>query len=181
MISVLPTEIKQQLSYSKKNVVLRKYLILVVVIVAALLATIGGALWYANRQISNLQATLLEQQSQRASYKDTEANIQALQANLGLIEKIFNQKTEFSQVLGDIASVLPAGTYINSVELTGDDKKPVQLLITASSLTEAGLVRNALLQSDRISTADIQSITQNEGSSSYTVDIIIAFKEGQAR
>ncbi len=181
MINILPTEVKEELEYSKKNVRVRNYLFLALLVFILLIAAIGAAYWYGGKQINSLRATLSDRQTQRALYKDTESKVQTLQSNLGLIEKLLNQKTQFSDLLNDIAAVLPSGTYINAINLTGDDKKPVQILVTASSLNQAGLVRNALLKSERISVVDIQSITQKEDSPEYTVDLIVAFKEGQAR
>jgi len=181
MINILPTDVKEQLEYSKKNVKVRNYLLLTLLIATLLATTIGAAYWYAGLQINTLQSTLADRQTQRSAYKDTEIKVQTLQSNLGLIEKLLNQKTQFSDLLSDVAAVLPSGTYINSIDLTGDDKKPVQILVSAASLNQAGSVRNALLQSDRISVIDIQSITQKEDSSEYIVDLVVAFKEGRAR
>lgn len=181
MINILPTDVKEQLEYSKKNVKARNYLLLLITIAFLLTVTLAAAYWYSGVQISNLKITLADRLTQREAYKDTENKVQTLQSNLALIEKLLNQKTQFSDLLSDLAAVLPSGTYINSINLTGDDKKPVQILVSAGSLNQAGSVKNALLQSDRISIVDIQSINQKEDSSEYTVDLIVAFKEGQAR
>jgi Tfp pilus assembly protein PilN len=181
MINILPTHVKEQLSYSKHNVKLRRYVMLTLVMVLTLSGVLFLGYRYANNQTVDLQKNLVEQQKQRGAFKDTEAKVQSLQSNISLIEKLFTQQTKFSVLINDLAAVLPAGTYINNLTLTGDDKKPLKLLVTANNFATAGLVRNALLQSSRISTVDIQSISQKDGSSEYVVDLIIAFKEGKAR
>ena len=180
-INLLPPQIKEQLAYSKRNIHLRRYVVLLALVAVSLASLIAGVYWYSGQQVDRLSQTLSDRQKQRSAYKDTEAKLQSLQSSVGLIEKLFTEKTQFSSVLGDLAAVLPSGTYIDSISLTGDDKKPLKLLVTADTLTQAGLVRNALLESTRISDIDIQSINKDEATNKYAVDLVIAFKEGQAR
>lgn len=181
MISILPTNVKEQMLYSRRNVMLRRYLLMLMAVALALSLLIIGAQWYANKQSNQLQQNLTDKQAQRKAFAATEIKVKSLQASLSLIEKLFSQKTQFSALLEDLAKVLPAGTYLNNISLTGDEKNPVDVSIAASSLTRAGLVHNALLQSPRIATADIENIAKDEQAGKYIVKLIIAFAEGQAR
>lgn len=181
VINLLPPQIKEQLAYSRRNLQLRRYVLLLTAVAALLAMLIASVSWYSGQQVERLSQVLGDRQKQRSAYKDTEAKLQSLQSSVALIEKLFTEKTQFSEVLGDFAAVLPSGTYIDSISLTGDDKKPLKLLVTADSLTQAGLVRNALLESPRISGIDIQSINKDEATNKYEVDLVIGFKEGQAR
>lgn len=181
MINILPPDLKQQIGYSKRNLVLAHYLTLVITVAIGLSLAVGGSYWYAKRQINQLNHSLADRQKQRAAYKDTAANVATLQANLGSIEKLYNEKTQYSAVLADFAAVLPGGSYISAVTLTGDDTKPLELIISADSINTAGLVRNGLLKSARLKSVDVQSITKDEKTGRFTVDLVAAFKEGQAR
>ena len=180
-VNILPPQLKSQLSYSRRNVVVVHYIILVLLVAGGLSLILVGGSWYASRQINRLNQTLADRQKQRAAYKDTEANVKTLQANLSAIEKLFNEKTTYSAVLADFAAVLPPGSYLNKVTLNGDDKKPLELLVTADSFNTAGLVRNSLLKSPRLKSVDVQSINKDDKTGDFTVSLIAAFKEGQAR
>ena len=181
MINILPPELKSQLNYSRRNAVLIKYLSWALLTGTLLFGLIGAGLWYANRQIADYQQTLAARQSQRSDYQSTETNVQSLQANLGLIEKLLNEKTHYSKLLADLASALPTGAYITHMSLTGDDKKPLELLVNVDSFNRAAEVRNGLISSSRIKSADIQTISENEEGSGFIVALVAAFEEGQAR
>jgi len=183
MINLLPPSRKRQIRYAKLNIKLLRYIFVSLVIALLLTALIGISFRQASSQAQKLQQNLSDRQAQRGQYQDTEAKVKTLQANLATIEKLFNNKTEFSSLLQDLAAVLPADAYINKITLTGDDKKPVQLLITVNSLDTAGILRNALLKSQRIASVDIQSVNLNPdpNNPNYSVDTVIAFKPGGAR
>ncbi|MBI4101049.1 hypothetical protein HY441_01070 [Candidatus Microgenomates bacterium] len=181
MINILPPDIKQQINYSKRNVRLLRYLLLSALVLGLVLVLVGGSYIYANRQIKQLEKTLATRQQERQDYKDIEAKVQTLQSNLGLIEKLFTEKTKFSVLLNDLSAVLPDGSYINEITLTGDDKKPLEMIVTVDSFNKAAETRNALIQSARIKSADIQTITKNDAGSGFSVEIVAAFESGQAR
>lgn len=181
MINLLPPKDKEQIKYGKLNVVLRHYIIIAVVIIGSLLVLSLASYVYADIQMTRLQSSLKERQQQRAQFNSVEQKVQTLQSNLRLIEKLFNNKTEYSAVLQDIAASLPVGAYINKVSLTGKDNEPVQLMISVNSLDTAGTLHNALLKSSRIKSADIQSVNKNSNNDGYTVDVVIAFKDGGSR
>ncbi|MBI3983674.1 PilN domain-containing protein [Candidatus Microgenomates bacterium] len=181
MINILPTDIKQQLNYAKRNARLVRYLMLGVMLAVLLGALFLSSFWYADRQIGRLRATLDSQRQQRETYQATEDKVKAFQGNLGLIEKLLAEKTVYSQLLKDLAAVLPAGSYINHLTLTGDDTKPLELLVTVSSFNRAAELRNSLIKSPRFVSADIQSISQNEENNLYSVSIVAAFDKGQSR
>ena len=181
MINVLPPELKQQVKYSKRNIILLRHLLLTLSASALIAAIIFLSLWYSSRQITSLQTSLQERQQERESYKDTETKVQALQSSLNLIDKLLTERTEYSAVLGDLAAVLPTGSYISSMTLTGEDDKPMQMIVFADSINTAGLIRNSLLTSPRINSADIQSITRDDENNVFSVDIIVAFEKGQAQ
>lgn len=181
MINILPPQLKQQVRYSKRNVLLLRYLMTALGASTLLAIVIITSLWFSSRQISSLKTSLQERQQERASYKDTETKVQSLQSSLNLIDKLLTERTEYSGVLGDLASVLPSGAYISSMTLTGEDDKPMQIIVFADSINTAGLIRNSLLTSPRINSADIQSITRDDENNVFSVDIIVAFEKGQAQ
>lgn len=181
MINVLPPEVKSQLNYAKRNSRLLRYVSLTGLVLLALSALLGTGFWYADRQINSYQQSLAIKQTERQSHAETEAKIESLQANLNLIDKLLTEKTRYSILLNDLAAVLPDNSYITHLTLTGDDKEPLEISVATDSFNRAAEVRNGLISSKRIKSADIQNVSENEDGEGYNAVIIAAFEPGQAR
>lgn len=179
MINILPPEVKEQLQYSRYNSVLLRYAVLLFMVVGLLAATLWITHIYADRQIDDYRAVLNEREEELKRFDSLQDEVELLDKRLTTISKLYRQQTRFSALLRDMAAVLPQGTYINSIVLTGEADQPVQLLITANSFSQAGVIKNALATSDRIESVDIQSISQ--GSDGYSVSVVMAFSEDGAR
>lgn len=178
MINLLPPKLKEEIEASKINVVLRHYIIIALIFFGLLFGLMIGSYAYANKQIAHLNNSLENRQEQKKQYSDTETKVKTLQKNISLIEKLFTNKTEFSGLLQDLASFMPSGSYIKKVSLTGDEKKPVELLIFVDSPEKAGILRNALNASGRVKGVDVQSVSKNSDNVGYVAEIVLAFEPG---
>jgi hypothetical protein len=69
---------------------------------------------------------------------------------------------------------------IDSMTLTGDDKAPMQIAVTAQTYASALAFRNALVTSLRIAQADLETITSNTNGT-FQTNVVVAFKPGQAK
>lgn len=181
MINLLPPEIKEQVRFSKFNVVLRRYAILTLAASLALIGTIWATQMYASTQISELETNLTERRSELTDYQQLENRVSALDSRLNTISRLYDQQTRFSALLEDLAAVLPSGAFINSIVLTGEADQPVQISISTSSFAQAGTINAALSSSERIESVDIQSITAAGDTGRYSVNVVLAFSEGGAR
>lgn len=181
MINILPTETKSELRYARLNSLLLKHLIVTFTAGLLLIMLISGARWYANHQLKDYQAEISARQSQLSSFKADEQKIAQLQANLGLIDKLLTGRTQYSELLDDLADNLPPQAYLTQLTLTGDDTKPLEIKVNTDSFNRAAEVRNGLLRSKRIQSADIQNVSRNEEGGGYTLVLVLAFAPGGAR
>lgn len=175
MISILPPEIKKQIAYSQRNVVARRYLIIL-----GLIALItGSALFvihrYADQQIAGYEASLQEVNEKTKQYQELEDSVNMLNEQTQTVKTLLDQRPQFSILLTDLAQVLPSGSYLNGISLSQETDKPLELLITVPSRNQAVQLKKALLQSPRIGAADIQSINKSTTSSEVNVSVVIAF------
>lgn len=129
---------------------------------------------YANSQTQTLNSLLEEKKTAADSFSEVESKAARLQTDISAVKNLLDDQTKFSVVLADIASVLPADTYITSIGLSNDSAKPVKLVVVTNSLEQSGVVRNALLTSNRIEAVDIQNVSQNAQSGSFSVNLVIA-------
>lgn len=181
MINILPPELRSQINYSKRNTQLLKYLFNGLIVLMVLGGLLGGSFWYANRQINHYQQTLAARQSERGGYQEIEAKVATLQSSLSLIDKLLTEKTRYSALLADLAATLPPSAYIIHLSLSGDEKDPLEMQVNVDSFNRAAELKNGLIQSRRIKSADIQSISRDDEGSGYNVVIVAAFEPGQAR
>lgn len=179
MISILPPEQKEQIRYSKYNVAARHYLMAIIMIFAAVGASLYVGHHYADQQIAAYEQSLEEIRSEASRHKELQADVGTLNIRLKKIDALLKSRTSFSEVLSDLASVLPSGAFINGVNLTGEIDQPLELTITTRSRDQSLILRNALLSSPRITTADIQSITPNTDGG-VNVIVIVGFDKEEA-
>lgn len=181
MINLMPPDMKEQIKFAKFNRVLVRYLQLVVVVSLALGAVFGGAIYWIGQQTTVATADAADKQATITQLnKEFVPQAKAAAGRLNAIKFVQSSQTHFSQVIADIAKVIPNGVTIDTLTLTGQDNVPVTVAITADSYNDALAFRNALITSPRIAGADLESITTND-SKLYQANVVIAFKPGEAR
>jgi Tfp pilus assembly protein PilN len=185
VINLLPPALKEEIAYSKRNRVLRSYLILTMSLVVVLAGALMGGRWYLNQQINATQLRIADKRrtTETPQYKDLQANAKKINDRLTAIQTIQKTQSKFSVLLNDLAQNMPQGAGISSLTLTGDDKHPVRMVVSAIDYQTASSVRDSITKSKRISAADIESI-QGPGDSTtknYQVTLSFAFNPGAAR
>lgn len=180
MINILPPEYKEQVKFSKYNVVLLRYLALIFIVAALLATTFWMIHMYADSQISSYQEDLSQRREELDQYSQLQDEVDELDQRLTTIDQLYRQQTRFSVLLEDLAAVLPPGAYINNIVLTGESDQPVQVQATASSFEQASVINNALQESPRIDSVDTQNITEGDDGN-FNVSVIMAFSEGDAQ
>jgi Tfp pilus assembly protein PilN len=181
MINLLPPDIKEQVRYAKINRVTLRYVWLLALVVVVLAGVFGGTVYLQNQQAATLAADVAaKQQTIAALNKNFTPKAKDASDRLNAIKFVQGSQTHFSAVIADIAKVVPKGVSIDSMTLTGDDKTPVHVAVTASSYEAALTFRNALVTSPRIAQADLETISATTGGA-YQTNVVIAFKPGLAK
>ena len=179
MINLMPPPVKEQLRYSKYNRAALHYLQLVVVVVAILAAIFMVAIIYLDRQVASIQTDLATKTQAIAAFAPDKAVAADAAARLNAIKLIQSSQTRFSQLLYDLAAVLPQGVSISGIALTGDATKPVIVSVSGHTYDQVLAFRDAVVTSPRIAGADLQNITQT--TTGYQAGVVLAFKPGEAK
>ena len=181
MINLLPSTMKEQIKYAKYNRVALSYLrgiALAAVIIAAIFA---GAIYWINKQTTGITSDVTQKQATIAGIDHTFLpTAQDVSNRLNAIKYVQQTQTHFSSVIADIAKVLPQGVTITAMTLTGNDKMPVSISVTATSYAAALALRDDLATSPRIAGADLETISSSDGGQTYQTTVVIAFKPGEA-
>lgn len=187
MINILPPDLKQQIKFSHYNVTLLRYIFLVLLVLAGIAAIAWFSLEQMDTRILSAQSELKQLEEEADPYKDTVAQSQELQQRFNSIEELLSSRSRYSQLLRDLASVMPEGSYLTSISLTGEEKTPLSLSATVPEYGDAAVLRDSLESSERLEFVDIQTITQSEqgeeedASAEVNVELVAGFAEGQAR
>lgn len=180
MINLLPPAIKTEIAHSRKNAIIIRYLMGTV----GLGVAFAAMFWYGHHQLSlQMHAAnqrIAEKQADINQHKDLETKAQVLSGRLNAIASVQKSQAKFSVLLDDLAQYMPSGTAVSSITLTGDDKKPVRLTVSASDYKTALSFRDSIARSKRISAADIESVQQNDVGL-YDVTVTFTFSPGGAR
>ena len=179
MINLLSPDIKQQIRFAKLNRGMLGYLRLTVVVLVVLAGIFGATIYFVSAQADQVARDVASKQQQIAAQAPRLKLARDAADRLTAIKTISAGQTRFSLLLADLAKVLPKGVAIDSITLTGDDKKPVRITILATTYNSVLVFREALASSSRISGVDLESITDQAGS--FQASVVIAFKPGQAR
>jgi Tfp pilus assembly protein PilN len=181
MINLMPPAVKEQIRYAKLNRLVVRYLQVTILVVVVLAGIFGWALWQVGQletvvagDVSSKQATIVKLNSEFTPLAQEASD------RLAAIKFVQGSQTHFSALVADIAKVVPQGVTIDSMTLTGDDKAPVKIGLSATSYQAALAFRDALMTSSRIAAADLETITTSS-SGGFTAAVVVGFKPGQAK
>jgi Tfp pilus assembly protein PilN len=172
---------KEQIRYAKINRVALRYVWLLALVVVVLAGVFGGTVYLQSQQAAQVAADVASKQQTIAGLNKTfTPKAKDVSDRLNAIKFVQANQTHFSQLIADIAKVVPKGVSIDSMTLTGNDALPLQIAVTANSYDAALAFRNALVTSPRIAEADLETISANQGGT-FQTNVVVAFKKGQAK
>lgn len=181
MINLLPPDVKEQVRYAKLNRLVLRYVRVTVLVVMVLAAVFGWALYQVNHESEVARSDMAQKQSQLDQLnKTTVPKAKEASDRLAAIKYVQDSQTRFSSLINDIAKVVPQGVSIDSMTLTGDDKTPVRIGISATTYQGALAFRNALTTSPRVAAADLETISTTT-SGGFQAAVVIGFKPGMAK
>jgi Tfp pilus assembly protein PilN len=179
MINLLPPATKEQIRYSKYNRSALRYGQLLIGVAVILAGIFTVAIKYLDSQVTVVATDLANKKSAIAKYAPDKAVATDAANRLAAIKYIQGTQTRFSQLLYDLAAVLPKGVSISGIALTGDASKPVIVNVNGTTYDSILSFRDAIVTSPRIAGADLQNITQT--TNGYTAGVVLGFKPGAAK
>ncbi len=158
MINLLPTHIKEERVYGRRNRMMLTYSVSLI-LTAAIIATV---------MMVSMQIVTGDEASLRSEIASTEVEIAALQNNIQDIEAVANRletakklsdlSVKFSNLIPEIGSILPEGSVLNALALTGGKTDPLILDVDLKAADLAPVLSRNLVESDLFEAADIASL-----------------------
>jgi hypothetical protein len=173
MINVLPPDVKQGYGYARRNVVLRRWVIIIVVTIIGLGAiTTYGLLAFQqsgrenDRQIAKSQASL-----QKEHFGAAQQQVKDMNSSFKLVLKVLSQEVLFSQLIKQVAVAVPAGANLTGLTIN-QSQAAIDISANAVDYNTATQVQVNLADPKNkiFSKADIVNIncgTTGNGNSAY--------------
>lgn len=167
MINLLPTDLKQSLSYARRNTLLRKWIIATVIGVIGIVLVLAAGQLFIMRSTASWQKQVDDTKQQLAAQKldETQAHITEISDSIKLVTQVLSKQVLFSKLLAQVGAAMPAGTSLQSLSISSIEGG-IDLTAAATSYQTATQVQVNLSDPNNkiFQTADIISVTCLQGS-----------------
>jgi len=167
MINLLPSDLRDSYRYGRRNVVLRRWVVMCLLAFVGLgmISTYGlfnlhqSTVTY-NKKIADSQATL-----QKEQFTQTESQIKDISSSFKLVTQVLQQEVLFSQLITHIAAIIPTNANLSGLNIS-QTKGAIDISAIATDYNTATQVQINLASPDNkvFSKADITSVTCNSAS-----------------
>lgn len=163
MINLLPPESAKQLRAARHNALLMKYIIGLSITLG--LIVLVYALTFVLMKSTEISSNASSETSKQkiATYNKAAAEAKTHTQNLRMAKSIFDSELSYTNALHKIASALPAGTVLQTLNLSASTTStPTTLTILAKTKQDALNVKSAF-ESRKVATAiTIASLTESD-------------------
>jgi len=164
MINLMPDETKRQLRAARTNILLVRYLFILLIAFGFLSFSVAGS-YYLLTQTKNSAQQLIDASDTEAEvYETTQQKVATLTSQLTEARTILDQETSYAATLTNIGQLIPEGAIIEGVtlDISSFNGTPVTMEVYAKSANIAIAVREAFQQSSFFSSVNLQSVSEND-------------------
>lgn len=119
MLNLLPTDIKENIVYARRNNVLRHWSIALLLSVMGILTIIAASYMYLQRSINAYASDVQKGKENLKSQKldETQKQVQDLTNSLKLVDQVLQREVLFSKLLQQIGTTLPNGAVLTNLSI----------------------------------------------------------------
>jgi len=124
VINLMPSEIRTEILYARRNTRLLKWLLRIVLATTCIVAlTLLGVL-IINATVTKKakQNTQLESQLAEQGLEETQKRIQTFTGNLKLVDTVLSKEILFSKVLQQVGAAMPANTKLSGLKVEASQR-----------------------------------------------------------
>lgn len=123
MINLLPPQIKQEITYGRRNSILLRWVIAVTLVIAGIGVMSIFGLFYINQNVRAQQkvAKIAQQRIESQNLEVSKNELMDLSDKVKTIVQILNKQLLFSKMLTTIGGILPNGAVLSDINLSTSD------------------------------------------------------------
>lgn len=178
MINLLPFELRKERLYGRRNRVLIWFVISMFVTAIIVSAIMVGGLGFVGSEESAIREEIESNNLQVMKLEAEIKDVARVSTRLNSANKLYDSSILFSELVPQIGSLLPQGTIINSLTLTGGNTDPLSLDVSLASADLAPVLQSNLVQSELFEAADVNSISplgSNETIYQFNASVAVSF------
>ena len=124
MINLLPSDVKHDIGYARKNKVLWTWIITLWLFLTAVIAIIAFGTFFISQRASNLNrlVDISEQRVKDQNLTDYQKKAEVFSSDLNTAVKLLENQLLFSKIIRTIGSVLPPGVTLGTLDYSVEDE-----------------------------------------------------------
>jgi Tfp pilus assembly protein PilN len=158
MINLLPYETKKNRAYAVRNVAITRIIGVFGMVLGTLLLMYATAYLGLLNTAKATEKAVLDKQSKIADLSTIKTDAQKIADTIDTAAQILARETRFSELLQKIGALLPVGSSLKTLSLTGDYTKPLEITAVVAYPEQAPILQKNLLSGSLFATADIVSV-----------------------
>lgn len=176
MINLLPDNTKMQLKAARANVILLRYMIIMIFAAAFIVLIFAGSYFLLTLSKTSSEQLIAANDTKAQQFSSTQAEMASLSDNLAGAKNVLDQQVSYSSFLRLLGQVMPSGTVIDSITLNDSTwgGSPVELKIYAISTAATVSLREQFQRNPTFSNVNIDSISEADGISGYPVSATLS-------
>lgn len=165
MINLMPDAEKMEIRAGKVNVVLVRYIIIIVLAFSFLVLLLIGSYLLLRQNKASAQQVIDANAAKAQVYSSTKQQVDALSTSLTQAKTILDKEILYSKVLTNIGQQMPAGTVIDKLTLSSASFTGTPTTIRAYAKTSADVValREKFQSSPYFTNVSFDSISDTSG------------------
>ncbi len=185
MINLLPYEAKYEIRAARTNVVLMRYIIILAVAVIFLGVVGFGVYRVLIDTKTTAENTIKDNLAKASSYTSYANEATALSASLSTAKVILDKEVRYSKVLTSIATLMPKGTVLDSLNLSNTSfGTPTTLTVYAKTTASALAVKDSFQGSplfSNVAFVSISSASQQSKDYPITASLSVTINRGASK
>jgi cell division protein FtsL len=158
MINLLPLEIRTNRQYGRKNRVLITYVIALLITAILVAIVMLGSLEFFGTDEAALREEIEENNTTITVLRSNTSELNQTVTRLATVDKLYESGITFSTLIPRIGSLLPEGTVLNGLSLTGESTDTLNLDVDLERPELAAVLIRNMVDSDLFEAADIGNL-----------------------
>lgn len=174
MINLLPPALKKDVTTGRINVILVRYLWLLILSIGVLGAFIVFTILVLQGIRSTAESQISENAQKAESYTPVQVRAATFQANLAIAKSILSRQVDYSTIILDISAHIPSGVVLENLSLDAKTfGTPMEIRAKARSRDAANNLKDSLESSAIFKDVQFKSLTSTTDTSGYVMSVVL--------
>ncbi len=175
MINLLADERKDDIRAARTNVLLSRYIAILLMALAFLMGYLLISYTVLQNTKNSAEATIETNDIKADVYSDTKSQVDTLSSKLAETKTVLDQEIRFSKVITNLGQFMPAGTIIDSLDLSDATLSgaPVEIKAYATSNETAAEITPKLQTSPVVLQAGLLGTDSAAGIEGYPISVTL--------